>query len=562
MTLDVFTSVIFWVCIPLLAPLIGNYIYNFSFNRMAAGYRKQLFSLEKVVYKLCGVNHEKDMTWKEYASALCWFNFAGFLTLFFLQIFQNYLPLNPQGIKGVPWDLALNTAVSFVTNTNWQSYSGEVTLSYLTQMAGLTVQNFLSAATGISVLFTLARALITRSGKKIGNFWVDITRVTLFLLLPFSVLLAVTLIYTGVVQTFEGNLLIRTIEGGLQTIPLGPAASQVAIKQLGTNGGGFFGANSTFPLENPTAFSNMLQLIAIILIPAALVFTFGKITGSLRHARMIFWVMYIFLFIGFALSVYSEFLQNPVLGITGSMEGKEVRFGIINSVLWSTCTTAASNGSVNAMHSSLSPLSAMVALVNIQLGEIIFGGVGSGLYGMLLFVFITVFFAGLMIGRSPEFLGKKIEQHEIKLTITAVLLPGFVILVFTTISLLLPSTREGLSNGPHGFNELLYAFSSAAGNNGSAFAGLSTNTVYYNLMLAVAMVIGRFGVIIPVLAIAGSLVKKNITPFSKGSLPTDTILFAFLLFGVIIIVGALTFFPALSLGPLLEHLLMLQDRGV
>lgn len=562
MAQEIFAAILFWVSIPLLAPLLGNYIYNFSFNRAAAGYRKKLFSLEKIVYKVSGVNSEKDMTWKEYAFAVCWFHLAGILVLFMLLTGQNFLPLNPQGLNGVPWDLALNTAVSFVTNTNWQSYSAEVTLSHAVQMAGLTVQNFLSAATGIAVLFALSRSLITRSGNHIGNFWVDTTRVILFLLIPLSALMAVTLIYTGVVQSIDGNLLIKTVEGGLQTIPLGPAASQVAIKQLGTNGGGFFGANSAFPFENPTAFSNLLQMIAIILIPAALVFTFGKITGSLRQAWMIFWVMYIFLFIGFAVSVYSEFLYNPVIGLAGSLEGKEVRVGIINSVLWSACTTAASSGSVNAMHSSLSPLAALVALLNIQLGEIIFGGAGSGLYGMLLFIFLTVFFSGLMIGRSPEFLGKKIEQYEVKLTIMAVLFPGFVILFFTAITLAVPTMTAGLSPGPHGFNELLYAFTSAAGNNGSAFAGLNTNTVYYNLMLSAAMIIGRFGVILPVLAIAGSLVKKNITPFSKGSLPTDTVLFAFLLFGVIIIVGALTFFPALSLGPLLEHLLMLQNRGV
>lgn len=560
---EVFTAIIFFASLPLLAPLTGSYIYNFAYNRAAAGYRRKLFSLEKIIHKLNGVNYEKDMTWKEYAGALCWFHVIGLTALFVLQISQNFLPLNPQTLPGVPWDLALNTAVSFVTNTNWQSYSGEVTLSHFTQMAGLTVQNFLSAATGIAVLFALSRALITRNGRQIGNFWVDITRITVFVLLPISVLMAVTLIYSGTVQTFQNNLVVKTLEGGFQTIPLGPAASQVAIKQLATNGGGFFGANSSFPLENPSAFSNLLQLIAIMLLPSALVFTFGKITNSLRQAWMIFWVMYIFLFLGFLISAYSEFIYNPVLGMSGLMEGKKVRFGIINSVLWSVSTTAASNGSVNAMHSSLSSLSALGALLNIQLGEIIFGGVGSGLYGMLLFVFLTVFITGLMIGRSPEFLGKKIEQYEIKLTITAVLLPGLLILFFSAVSLLVPSAGTAMSySGPHGFTEILYAFSSAAGNNGSAFAGLQSNTVYYNLTMAAAMIIGRFGVIIPVLAIAGSLVRKNITPFSKGSLPTDNALFAFLLSAVILIVGALTFFPALSLGPLLEHLLMIHNTGV
>lgn len=563
MSNEIFSVIVFFLSIPLLAPFLGSYIYNFAFNRAAAGYRKKLFSLEKIFHTLSGVNYEKDMTWKDYALALCWFHFWGFLFLFILLIYQDFLPLNPLHHGGVQWDLAFNTAVSFMTNTNWQSYSGEVTLSHFTQMAGLTVQNFLSAASGIAVLFALSRALVTRNGRQIGNFWVDVTRVTVFVLLPVSIFFAIILIYNGAVQTLEGSIAVRTLEGALQTIPLGPAASQVAIKQIGTNGGGFFGSNSAFPLENPTVFSNLLQMIFIILIPAALVFTFGRITGSQKQAWVIFGVMYIFLILGFLVSVYSEFLYNPVLGSTGLMEGKEVRFGIINSVLWSTSTTAASNGSVNAMHSSLSSLSALVALLNIQLGEIVFGGVGSGLYGMLLFIFLTVFITGLMIGRSPEFLGKKIEQYEIKLTITAILLPGLVILFFTAISLMIPGVISGLSaSGPHGFTELLYAFSSAAGNNGSAFAGLNANTPYFNLMLSLAMVIGRFGVIIPVLAIAGSLVKKNITPFSKGSLLTDNSLFGILLSCVILIVGALTFFPVLSLGPLLEHLLMLQNTGI
>jgi K+-transporting ATPase ATPase A chain len=426
-------------------------------------------------------------------------------------------------------------------------------------MLGLTVQNFVSAATGIAVLLVLARAFIIRKGSKLGNFWVDLTRSTLYILLPLAIVLSILLVSQGVVQNFSSYKEVTTLEDAKQVIPLGPAASQVAIKQLGTNGGGFFNANSAFPFENPTPFSNFLEVLSILLIPAALVFTYGKIIGSKKQAWMLYGVMMFLFLVGFIVSIYAEYSYNPIFHTSGLMEGKETRFGILNSVLWSTTTTDASNGSVNAMHSSLSPLAGMVAMLNIQLGEVIFGGVGCGMYGILLHVMLTVFISGLMIGRTPEYLGKKIESYEVKWGIVGILLPSAVILLFTAIAL---KTVAGLSSienaGPHGYSEILYAFSSAAGNNGSAFAGLNANTVFYNLMMALTMFIGRFGVIIPVMLIAGNLVKKNITPASAGTLATDNLLFGVMVTSVLLIVGALTFFPALSFGPILEHLLMGQ----
>jgi len=429
-------------------------------------------------------------------------------------------------------------------------------------MAGLTVQNFVSAGTGIAVLLALTRGLITKQGNSIGNFWNDLSKSVLYVLLPLSIIFSIMLVSQGTVQTFSGYVTANTINGNEQTIPLGPAASQIAIKQLGTNGGGFFNSNSSFPFENPSPITNFLEMLAILLLPASLVFAYGRIIGLKKQARMIFSVM-MFLFIsGLFISLLSEFTSNAVLKTTGVMEGKEMRFGIVNSILWSTSTSAASNGSINAMHSSLSPLAGLIAMLNIMLGEIIFGGVGSGLYGMLIFVFLTVFISGLMVGRTPEYLGKKIDAYEIKWTIAAVLLPSVSILLFSAAAIL---TKQGLASilnkGPHGLSEVLYAFSSASGNNGSAFAGLNANTSFYNLTTAFAMLIGRYGVIIPCLAIAGSLARKNITPVSSGTLATDNTLFAFMLTAVILIVGALTFFPALSLGPLLEHFLMNIGKG-
>lgn len=548
--------VIFFVLLIVASPFLGSFIANVM-NGQKNFLSPVLSKVEQIIYKFCRVNPTEEMDWKVYTLSLLVFNLFGMFVLVQLQLLQSYLPLNPMNLPNVEFTLAINTAISFVTNTNWQSYGGETTLSYFVQMTGLAVQNFFSAATGIAVLFAIARAIKIKKGNGLGNFWVDLVRITLYLLLPLSILLALLLISQGVVQTFSAYKEVTTLEGYKQIIPLGPAASQIAIKQLGTNGGGFFNTNSSFPFENPTPLSNFLEMISILVIPGTLVFAFGKTVGSKRQAWMIFGVMLFLFMISFAGSAFAEYSRNNIFQTSRIMEGKETRFGILNSVLWSSATTAASNGSVNAMHSSLSPAAGMFALLNIQLGEIIFGGVGSGLYGMLLFIFLTVFIVGLMIGRTPEYLGKKIEAYEIKWTIIAILLPGIVILLLTAIAL---STNAGLSSiankGPHGFTEILYAFSSAAGNNGSAFAGLNTNTVFYNLMMSLGILIGRYGVIIPVMAIAGSLVEKNITPVSQGTLHTDSLLFGFLLTGVILIVGALTFFPALTVGPILEHFLM------
>jgi K+-transporting ATPase ATPase A chain len=432
-------------------------------------------------------------------------------------------------------------------------------MSYLTQMLGLGVQNFLSAATGIAVLLALIRGLTRRSMQEIGNLWVDLVRSTLYVLLPLCVLWTVVLVGQGSVQNLSSYTRVTTLEGSIQTIPQGPAASQIAIKQLGTNGGGFFGANSAFPYENPTPLSNFFEMLAILLIPSALVYAYGAMVGSRRQGWVLWGCMMTLFILGLAVSLRAEYQFNPSLHTLPVMEGKEVRFGVGNSVLWSVATTAASNGSVTAMHDSLSPLSGLVALLNIMLGEVIFGGVGAGLYGMIIFVILTVFIAGLMVGRTPEYLGKKIEAFEIKMAAIAVLAPSAVILVFSAAAVATRAGLAGVTNaGPHGLSQILYAFSSAAGNNGSAFAGLETNTLFYNIAMGTGMLIGRFAVIVPVLAIAGSLVQKKITPPSSGTFRTDTPLFALLLISVILIVGALTFFPALSLGPIVEHLLMLQ----
>ncbi|MCL4547287.1 MAG: potassium-transporting ATPase subunit KdpA [Bacteroidetes bacterium] len=553
---DLLQLLIFVGVLVLLSVPLGNF-----FAKVFQGERNFLspvFSkIESAFYRLVRINTHDQMDWKEYAVQLLIFNLLGFLVLFIIQIVQQSLPLNPQHLPNVDLLLALNTAVSFTTNTNWQSYAGETTLSYFVQMIGMTVQNFLSAATGIAVMIALIRGIATRNGKHLGNFWVDVTRAVLYVLLPLSFLLSIILISQGVVQTFDHVVTATTLEGTSQIIPLGPAVSQIAVKQLGTNGGGFFNTNSAFPFENPTPLSNFLQVLSILLIPASLVFTYGKMLGSKKHAWTIFSVMLFVFVFGVVVSYLSETANNPIFHTNQLMEGKETRFGIFNSVLWSVATTVASNGSVNSMISSMSPVSGLVSMLNIQLGEIIFGGVGSGLYGMFLFIVITVFISGLMVGRTPEYFGKKIEAYEIKFSILAVLLPSIIILVFTAVAVISNAGLSSLSNkGPHGLSEILYAFTSAGGNNGSAFAGLNTNTNFYNVLLALAMVIGRYGVIVPILAIAGSLVKKNIAPATTGTLATDNFLFAFLLFGVIIIVGALTFFPVLSIGPLLEHLLM------
>jgi potassium-transporting ATPase potassium-binding subunit len=555
-TQDVIQVILFLALLIGLTPVLGNYMFK-VFTGEKHFLRAVLGWLERLTYKSSGINPEEETNWKSYTFGLLVFNLIGFIFVFLIQLLQSHLPLNPANLPDVSWHSAFNTAASFMTNTNWQGYAGETTLSYFVQMIGLTVQNFVSAATGIAVLLALIRGLSRKTTDKLGNFWTDLTRSTLYVLLPLSILLSVVLVGQGVVQNYKTYETVRTLQGVQQVIPMGPAASQIAIKQLGTNGGGFFNANSAHPFENPTPFSNLLEMLSLLLIPAALTFTYGKMVGSVRHGWTIFTVMLILLLAGLSISLYAEYSTNPVFGHLHLMEGKETRFGITNSILWATSTSAASNGSVNAMQDSLSPVAGMIAMINIMLGEIIFGGVGSGLYGMVIFIIITVFIAGLMVGRTPEYLGKKIQAFEVQMAIIAVLAPNIVILLFAAWASVFTPGLSSLNNaGPHGLSEILYAFASAAGNNGSAFAGLNANTVFYNLTIGFGMLIGRFGIIIPVMAIAGSMAKKKITPTSAGTFRTDNSLFIALLIGVILIVGGLTHFPALSLGPVVEHLLM------
>jgi len=533
--------------------------------------------VERLIYRIAGLRADDEMDWKTYAVAVLLFNLAGLLLLYALQRVQSALPLNPQDLGAVRPDTAFDASVSFATNTNWQSYSGETTMSYLVQMLGFTVQNFLSAATGMAILIALVRGFVRHSGNTIGNFWTDMTRSILYILLPLAFVLALALVSQGVVQTFhhsQGVSLLQSTQDvsgqtiNQQTLAVGPVASQEAIKQLGTNGGGFFNVNSSHPFENPTPFSNFLEMLAILLIPAALCYTFGKMVGDTRKGWAILAAMTIIFVALLSVTVWAEQSGNPAiarLGVDqtasnlqpgGNMEGKEVRFGVADSALWATATTSASNGSVNAQHDSFTPLGGLVPMWLMQLGEVVYGGVGSGLYGMLAFVIIAVFVAGLMIGRTPEYLGKKIESYEMKMASLMVLLPVLVVLFGTAISVIVPAGRAGVYNpGPHGFSEVLYAFSSAGNNNGSAFAGLSANTSYYNIMLSFAMLLGRYWLAIPALAIAGSLVRKKSVPISSGTLPTHTPLFIAWLIAVVIIVGALSFLPALSLGPLVEHLM-------
>ena len=534
--------------------------------------------LERFIYRIAQVNHAEEMDWKTYAVAMLLFNFAGLIFLYLLLRLQNLLPLNPQDMPALPPDLAFNAAVSFVTNTNWQSYSGETAMSYLSQMAGLTVQNFLSAATGMAILIAMVRGFLRHSTNTIGNFWVDMTRSVIYILIPLSLVLALALVSQGVVQTFSGYTTVSTLQSVLgpnsqstteQTLALGPAASQVAIKQLGTNGGGFFNANSAHPFENPTPLSNFLEMLAILLIPAALCYTFGRMVGDTRKGWALLAAMTIVFVAILAVVVVAEQRGNPAiyaLGVDqtasnaqagGNMEGKEVRFGIANSALWATATTAASNGSVNSMLDSFTPLGGLFPMWLMQLGEVVYGGVGSGLYGMLTFVIIAVFIAGLMIGRTPEYLGKKVEAYEIKMASLVILIPILTVLFGTAIAVSIPDSRAAVFNpGAHGFSEILYAFSSAGNNNGSAFAGLGANTCFYNTALGFAMLFARYWTAIPVLAIAGSLARKKIIPAGAGTLPTHTPLFIIWLIIVVIIVGALSFFPALALGPIAEYLMM------
>lgn len=555
-TQDLIQIILFLGILTALTPVLGRFM-----SKVFAGEKHFMLPffgwLEKLIYKCTGVRFDEETNWKSYTFSLLMFNLTGVVFLFLIQLFQSSLPLNPANLPDVTWHSAVNTAISFMTNTNWQGYAGETTLSYLVQMIGLAVQNFVSAATGLAVLLALIRGISRKTADTIGNFWVDITRSTLYVLLPLSILLAILLVGQGVIQNFKPYETIQTLQGAHQVIPMGPAASQIAIKQLGTNGGGFFNSNCAHPFENPTPLSNFLEMLSILIIPAALTYMYGKMVGSTKQGWTIYSAMLIMLVAGLSISLYGEYSANPVFGHLPLMEGKEIRFGITNSILWSTSTTAASNGSVNAMHDSLSPVSGMIAMINIMLGEIIFGGVGAGLYGMIIFIIITVFIAGLMVGRTPEYLGKKIQAFEVQMAMIAILTPNVVILVFAAWASNSVAGLSGLNNsGPHGLSEILYAYSSAAGNNGSAFAGLNTNTIFYNLSLGLGMLIGRFGVIVPVLAIAGNMACKNITPLSAGTFRTDNWLFIGLLIAVILIVGGLTHFPALSLGPVVEHLLM------
>ncbi|HYN40675.1 MAG TPA: potassium-transporting ATPase subunit KdpA [Thermoanaerobaculia bacterium] len=523
--------------------------------------------VERLVYRLGGVDPKKEQDWKAYAASLLVLSVLGVLGVYAVERLQALLPLNPDRLGAVPPFLAWNTAVSFITNTNWQAYVGEATMSHLTQMAALALHNFLSAATGLAIAVAVIRGIARAEAKTIGNFWVDLTRSTLWVLLPISIVAAIALMSQGVVQSFSPSVTVATLDGATQKIPLGPVASQEAIKMLGTNGGGFFNANSAHPFENPTPATNLLQMLLIFAIPAGLTYTLGSMTGKLRHGWAVFGAMSLLFLVGAGVTAWAETSGNPIHhaagvdGAAGNMEGKEVRFGAGDTALFATVTTAASCGAVNGMHDSFTPLGGLVPLVNIQLGEVIFGGVGAGLYGVFVFVVLSVFIAGLMVGRTPEYLGKKIEGAEVKLAMLAVLVLTFCILVGTAAAV---TTKDGLSSlanaGPHGLSEALYAFTSAAGNNGSAFAGLNANTNFYNVLLGLAMFFGRFLMIVPILGMAGSLAAKKRLAESAGTFPVDGPLFTLLLAGVILVVGALTFFPVLSLGPLVEHLLMAAGR--
>lgn len=569
MTSSAFIQVLLYlgVLFMLAYPLAG-----FMVKRMQAplsANEQRWFSL----FGMLGVdNHGKlsdEMNWKQYAIAILLFNIIGLVALFGLQLLQGILPLNPEKFSAPTWHSAFNTAISFMTNTNWQSYGGESTMSYLTQMLGMSLQNFLSGATGIAVAFALIRGLTRKNAQGIGNAWVDLWRSNLYILLPIAIVITLLLVSQGVIQTLSSTVSVSTLQGAVQNIALGPVASQEAIKMLGTNGGGFFNANSAHPFENPTALSNFIEMLAIFLIPTALCFCLGKISGNLRQGIVILSAMTL-LFLGmYWLTVSSELAGNPWLAnqvsglvspdMSGNMEGKETRFGIVASSLFATITTAASCGAVNAMHDSFTPMGGLAPMLQMQLGEVVFGGVGAGLYGMLLFAILAVFVSGLMIGRTPEYLGKKIEPYEMKMVVLGLLAAPLTVLIGTAISVMTEAGQAGVFNpSAHGFSEILYAFSSAANNNGSAFAGLGANTPFYNVMLGIAMLVGRFGVILPVLALAGSLAKKPRLPVNNGTLPTTTPLFVGLLIGTVLLVGALTFIPALALGPIIEQIWMHQ----
>lgn len=553
----------FFICVVAMTRPLGGFL-----KRVLEGEQHVLGRIigpvERGIYRAAGIQEDREQSWSQYAIAVIVFKVICFIAVYTLLRFQGVLPLNPNGMRGVAPDLAYNTAISFVTNTNWQSYAGETTMSHLSQMLGLTVQNFVSAAAGIAIAAAVIRGFTRRSAASIGNFWADLVRTTLYVLLPICVVLALLFVLEGVPQTLLGSVTASTLEGTRQTIALGPVASQEAIKMLGTNGGGFFNVNSAHPFENPNALTNFVQMLAIFALGAGLTNMFGRMVGRERQGWAIFSAMAALFLVGTVVTYWSEAHANPLLhalGIDpslGNMEGKETRFGIVGSALFATVTTDASCGAVNAMHESFLPLGGMVPLVNMMLGEVIFGGVGSGLYGFLLFAIIAVFMAGLMVGRTPEYLGKKIEAREIKMTMLAVLCLPLVMLGFTALAVVVPSGLSALStSGPHGFTEALYAYTSAAANNGSAFAGLTANP-FWNVTLGIAMMVGRFFVIIPVLAIAGAMAAKKTAAPTPGTFPTDTGLFIALVTGVILIVGGLTFLPALALGPIVEHLAMLR----
>ncbi|MGE5508290.1 MAG: potassium-transporting ATPase subunit KdpA [Chitinophagales bacterium] len=566
MARDLVQLIPYVVLLGLCAPLLGAYLAR-VFSLQRTWLDPVARPLERLIYKLSGIQEDREMTWRQYAAALLAFNCLGILLLFLLQRLQGILPLNPQHLPGVPSMVALNTAVSFVTNTNWQAYAGETTMSYFTQMVGLTVQNFVSAATGIAVAVALIRGLTRKTAQTIGNFWVDLTRSVLWVLLPVSLVFALVLISQGVIQSLSPYHPVTTVEGGRQVLAMGPVASQEAIKEFGTNGGGFFNANAAHPFENPSALTSLLEVFAILWIPAALPFTFGRMVGNRRQGHVILAAMTILFVALLGFLYFSEASGNPQLarlGLSGpsAMEGKEVRFGLVHSAVYATATTATSTGSVNTMHSSLTPLGGLVPMFQMMLGEVIFGGVGTGLYSMLIFVVLTVFIVGLMVGRTPEYLGKKIEAFDVKMATLGILIPSVCILFGSaTAAITRAGTASVLNPGPHGLSEILYAFSSASANNGSAFAGLNASTPFYTLSLALAMFVGRFGVILPVLAIAGNQVGKKAVAPGPGTFQTEGALFVALLIGVVLIVGALTFFPALALGPIIEHLLLWAGRA-
>ena len=547
---------------------LGGYMAK-VFNGERTFLSAVLRPVERLIYAICGVREDDEQHWTIYTVAVLLFSLFSFVLLYAMQRLQGVLPLNPHGMGAISADSSFNTAVSFTTNTNWQGYGGESTMSYLTQMAGLTTQNFVSAAAGIALAIALIRGFARRSAKTVGNFWVDLTRCVLYILLPLSIVVALVMIWQGLPQNLGDYTTVTSLEGVKQTIAQGPVASQLAIKQLGTNGGGFFNANSAHPFENPNAITNLLEMWAILVISAALTYTFGKMVGNTRQGWAIFAVMGALYLGGQAVCYWAESAPSPKLAAMhidqtpsdlqagGNMEGKEVRFGVANSTIWAVATTDASNGSVNSMHDSYTPLGGLIPIVNMQTGEVIFGGTGSGLYGMLLFAIIAMFVAGLMVGRTPEYLGKKLESKEVKMAILAMLITPLSVLGFTALAAVLPAGLAGLNNaGPHGFSEMLYAFSSGTGNNGSAFAGLSANTPFYNATIGFAMLFGRFLWIVPMMAVAGSLVEKKLVPPSAGTFPTTGPLFVGLVVGVIIIVDGLTFFPALALGPIVEHFAM------